>query len=54
MMILCNSKNINDLTVKIGNEKIDNVTCYHDLGIDLDNSLPYNKMLDCVGAVGAH
>ena len=50
-MIFCNNKQEKDnenLTIKIGNEKIDNVSTYHYLGIDLDSTLSYHKMLDCM------
>ena len=32
--------------MKIGTKKIDNVSTYHYLGIDLDSTLSYDKMLD--------
>ena len=51
MMIFCNNKQEKDnanLTIKIGTEKIDNVSTYHYLGIDLDSTLSYDKMLDCM------
>ena len=51
MMIFRNNKQEKDsenLTIKIGNEKIDSVSTYHYLGIDLDSTLSYDKMLDCM------
>ena len=41
-------KERDNLFIHVGGAKIDNVTCYHYLGIDLDNSLTYDKMLDCM------
>ena len=35
-----------DLMIQVGGENIDNVISYHYLGIDLDSSLTYDKMLD--------
>ena len=51
MMIFRNNKQEKDsenLTIKIGKENIDNVSTYHYLGIDLDSTLSYDKMLDCM------
>ena len=51
MMIFRNNKqekHNENLTIKIGNEKIDNVSTYHYLGIDLDSTLLSDKMLDCM------
>ena len=41
-------KERDNMFIHVGGAKIDNVTCYHYLGIDLDNSLTYDKMLDCM------
>ena len=49
MMIYRNSNYTNENTptnIKIENTQIDNIQSYHYLGIDLDNGLTYDKMLD--------
>ena len=51
MMIFHKNKQIKDnenLTMKIGTEKIYNVSTYHYLDIDRDSTLSYDKMLYCM------
>ena len=51
MMIFRNNiamNNMENSTVRIENNILDNVTSYHYLGIDLDSNLTFDKMLDCI------
>ena len=51
MMIFRNNiamNNMENSTVRIENNILDNVTSYHYLGIDLDSNLTFDQMLDCI------